>query len=64
MSNKDLREKPHHINNTDKIWWYEESAGMCIVTSPYHPSYGSVNCEIRVIPWKTIRAALKRKEKK
>jgi len=58
MSRTDLRRKPHKISGTNKIWWYEAPTGIEIVTS-----YGGPNCEIRTIPWRLIRNALKRKEK-
>ena len=58
MSNDDLKQEPHKISGTDKIWWYETPVGIEIVTS-----YGGANCEIRAIPWRYIRNALKRKDK-
>ena len=58
MSNKNLKNKPHNIKGTENIWWYEEPTGITIVTS-----YGGTKCEIKVIPWREIRSALKRKDK-
>lgn len=59
MSDKDLSLKPHSIKGTENIWWYEAPKGVEIVTS-----YGGKACETRIISWRTIRNAFKRKDKK
>ena len=57
MSNKDLRRQPH--TSTDKNWWwYEEAKGLTIVHDPANDNTGTF-----LIPWKSIRAALVRKDK-
>ncbi len=52
MSQKHLRLTAHKIN--DYAWWYEENGGISLV----------VKGRIVVIPWKSIRAALARKDKR
>lgn len=56
MSNADLKREPHYI--TEDCWWYEEAKGIEIVMRVY-PSVTYV----RTIPWRSIRAALARKDK-
>ena len=55
MANKDLWHKPHSLG---EIWWYETSAGIEI----YFTVQERIDC--RLIPWRSIRAALARKDKK
>jgi len=58
MANKDLWRKPHNVTN--HFWWYEEPAGiMLVVQEPL-----SKNSTVNKIPWKALRNALKRKDKK
>jgi hypothetical protein len=52
MSKKHLEKKPHLID--EKRWWYEEPKGIYVVI------YGSST----MIPWRAIRAALKRLDQK
>jgi hypothetical protein len=56
MSNEDLQRKPHN-DKSGQMWWYEEPAGMTFVVWP------SRDTREFVIPWRSIRAALRRKEK-
>ena len=56
MSNKDLRTAPHSFKDEDRVWWYEEPHGITIVVRDYKERFFN-------IPWKTIRNALKRKDK-
>ena len=58
MSNKDLSLKPHHIKDTDNAWWYEETKGIELIVQ--HKVGDIRNYSIS---WRTIRGALKRKEK-
>lgn len=55
MSDKDLK---RYSKKVGKAWWYEEPDGVHVIV----PSYDSVQ-DLR-IPWKQIRAALERKDKK
>ena len=59
MADKDLSRKPHSIRGTERVWWYEEPRGICIVTN----YLGSDDSKSLYIPWSAIRAALARKEK-
>lgn len=62
MSNKDLSGKPHNIKSKGEMWWYEENAGIKILCNR---NEGEENYPIvtGIISWRTIRAALKRKDK-
>jgi len=55
--NDDLELKPHNINPI--WWWYEESGGICVV----HGVGGNASENMVNIPWRSIRAALRRKDK-
>jgi len=57
MSNKDLWLKPHDINTN--FWWYEDAQGLAVVF--YNKKVGSI---VQKIPWRSLRNALKRKDKK
>ena len=59
MSNKDLSEDPKDIG--ERGWFYEEPGGLEV----YVDTVGSTPGKpfIGTIPWRTIRAALKRKDK-
>ncbi|MFA5056529.1 MAG: hypothetical protein WC485_00310 [Opitutaceae bacterium] len=57
MSNKHLQLKPHRFKNRDG-WWYEEPEGIMVVV------YESGQHTIARIRWSSLRAALKRKDKK
>lgn len=60
MSNKDLRRFAHESKKERSIWWYEKPIGFEIYTSSILPS----KIKQLTISWKTIRAALARKDKK
>lgn len=59
MANKDLSLKPHFFRATKEVWWYEEGQGLAIEIAP-------CGCrphrEVK-ISWRSIRAALERKER-
>lgn len=57
MSKRDLRAKPHHLN--DDWWWYEEPQGICIV----HYMGIRRGAYTVKISWRALRAALKRLDK-
>ena len=61
MSDKDLSKYPHHVN--DRFWWFEEKRGICVCSEAWDPE-GGKEVVINYIPWNSIRAALKRKDKK
>lgn len=54
MANKHLKLKPHKPKS-GLFWWYEGNDGISIYTGT-----GPAMC----IPWRAIRAALKRKDKR
>lgn len=56
MATKHLKLRPHHID--ENSWWYEEPEGITVV---HNSTSGSV---VSIIPWRQIRAALKRLDKK
>lgn len=57
MSQKHLSLKPHSVNHN--TWWYEENGGIDIYTT----AVNGEQVKLR-IPWVSLRAALKRKDKK
>ncbi len=62
MSNRDLSEKPHDTSNSD-VWWYEEPSGISVIISPkIIDSLRKGAVEVH-ISWRSIRPALKRKDK-
>lgn len=61
MSDRDLRAGPYIVNQ--HFWWYEVKRGICICTEAFTHE-GTRHVEINYIPWNSIRAALKRKDKK
>ena len=60
MSNKDLLRTSHAIRDDKDAWWYEEEKGICLVVSD--PSKDRNTFQF-TIPWRSLRAALKRKDK-
>ena len=58
MSNKHLKLEPHYPMGRRNWWWYETRAGMEIL-------YGAEGQAVKymLIPWSSVRAALKRKDK-
>ena len=57
MADKDLKTRPHHHRGEGTWWWYEDPKGMTVVVEP-PPT------RIVEIPWRSIRAALRRKDRK
>ena len=57
MSDKHLLSKPHNIGKRDDAWWYEVSHGISVIVEPQ-----SNTTTVR-IPWRSVRAALARKDK-
>ena len=60
MPNKHLKLEPHKI--TDRCWWYEQSGGIKIYVENTDDEDKYSHTEEYLIPWKHIRAALKRKD--
>ena len=62
MSNKDLSPCPTDIKSHGSMWFYEQGAGIKIYCDR---NEGEENRPIvsGVIPWQTVRAAIKRKDK-
>jgi hypothetical protein len=60
MANKDLSLKPHHQKKDESWWWYEENQGISVVVER-----SQIPGEVGIfdIPWQSIRAALRRKDK-
>lgn len=62
MSKKHLSPRPHNIKPGS--WWYEENSGIEVVHQ-IRDDYGKyIRTDHIRIPWVSIRAALKRKDKK
>lgn len=63
MSEKNLKRTAHHPKGSDDTWWYEENDGIYIVMESDNANGGIVTntCKIK---WASLRAALKRKDKK
>lgn len=58
MANKHLSRRPHQHDKSTGWWWYEETGGIEI----YHGNPDG-RSECLLIPWRCVRAALKRKDK-
>ncbi len=58
MSNKDLRLDPHDLPKQN-AWWYEEARGISV-----YVKQGGSPLPVVVISWQSLRAALKRKDKR
>ena len=61
MSDKDLKTKPHHHKGQAGFWWYEEPGGIAVVVE-FATKYG-IKQRVVTIPWRSLRAALARKDK-
>ena len=60
MGNKHLSLKPKIIQ--DSAWWYEEPSGISVVHE-IREGDRYIRTDTLNIPWRQIRAALKRKDK-
>lgn len=56
--NKHLKRTPHHPQGREDAWWYEEKRGIHVLIQT---SFGTKQV---LIDWRSIRAALARKDKK
>ena len=63
MANKDLKKEPYNVKNDEDAWWYEDQYGIKIFVKHRRDdeSYRFRDTHF-TIPWKTIKAALKRKD--
>ena len=61
MSNKDLNRSPKFAS--DNVWWYEETSGIEIHIDHKYEDGIKFSHQVITIPWRSIRAALKRKDK-
>ena len=57
MAEKYLKREPHNISKD--VWWYESNAGIEIIIY-----FGVNKIKSHIISWRTIYAALARKNKK
>ena len=67
MANDDLKRTPHHPQKRQDVWWYEESDGIHIVMEDRrirYPEDRFVPSNSMKITWASLRAALRRKDKK
>ena len=65
MSNEHLKPKPHTIAHDPTAWWYEEDKGIWVVQEYYRAKDGLyLGTRSVVIPWRAVRAALKRKDQR
>ena len=60
MANEHLRLKHHHI--VDGCWWWEQNDGIRIIVHHTGDDNLYSHVEDYLIPWRDIRAALKRKD--
>ena len=61
MAQKHLNRKPHDV--TDEFWWYEENHGLTLIVCPIKPDGTRDVTKSFKIPWRSVKAALKRKER-
>lgn len=59
---KGLQLDPHHLRGQPHAWWYEEDFGITVVVEPDPTKDGNVDTRQIKIPWRTLRAALGRKD--
>lgn len=59
MADVHLQLDPHEPKGGVDWWWYETSAGMFI----FHSAPGKSTKSL-LIPWQSVRAALRRKDEK
>lgn len=59
MADKHLSRNPHHLRGRKDVWWYDDKGGIDVMVE--RMGFNDVT-QIR-IPWRSIRAALYRKER-
>ena len=60
MSVEHLHRDSHAIKGRTDVWWYEERSGVCLVVT----FQGGMHAKTITIPWRAIRGALKRLDKR
>ena len=64
MSDQHLQLTPNKIAHDPTAWWYEEDKGIWVVQGHYRAKDGLyLGTRIVMIPWRAVRAALKRKDR-
>jgi len=63
MSDTHLLTASHKIRGTKRAWWYEESAGVCIVQEYWNIKEEYQGTSSVMIPWRALRGALARKDR-
>ena len=64
MSDKHLQLKPHAVRGSKKqAWWYEEPNGISVAQQVWSKE-SFLTVRVAKIPWREIRRALARKDKK
>jgi len=65
VSDKDLQLAPHQGDCTlGEWWWYEEKGGIGIHSDRLIRGFPENTNRVAFIPWRSIRAALRRKDRK
>ena len=65
MSNQHLKSTPHTIAHDPHVRWCEEARGIFVVQGYYRGKDGPyLGTRSVVIPWRAVRAALKRKDRR
>jgi len=67
MGNKDLKRDAKHPQKRPDVWWYEENDGIYIVMEDRRYLPNELNSPVAntcKIKWASLRAALRRKDKK
>jgi len=61
VSNKHLSRMPHHVR--EDVWWYDERGGICII-SAWRDGDRYIRTDSFLIPWRDLRRAIERKDRK
>jgi len=61
MADKDLKRSSHR--NKDGWWWYEEPKGIAVMVPQNDRAGNHLRTTEHVITWRSLRGALKRKDK-
>jgi hypothetical protein len=64
MSDTHLQLEPHPIRGTESAWWYEDEKGICVVME-CRDANGRLLADTlqATIPWRSLRGAVRRKDK-
>lgn len=58
MSERHLSPRPHRVLKDKEMWWYEEKGGIYLYCATLDKTRRGI------IPWRSVRLALKRLDKK